>query len=383
MDNTFSPQETTRKRRRWGCTCGCLIFFLGLTLGGLALIFYAFRPYPIAPKEQWMTAANDGFGILRLNSDDPGVQEFVSYYVRQIEARQKAKLSEADGKAMSAGMSVIRQFIEGFLHRDVFVYFTYDPANEGENVLAVVQFRHLASWLLLKMLMGTSDLQPIQRMDGAELFARPKDTVSSQPLFGFSRRYLALSSDSEALRTAMKPPKNIEKEGGSAQQLTEYLADLNVETPEAGEDFSAVFMNTEGRLRAGLQRLEREAGSSGLAERMLNVLTDHKLSLNNIGALRISGDIASADKVKFSFSLYCRQPEMAKKFVDVLRAVTVPQILRQSENSPITRKADAKQQGSQAILAIEISGIKAWTKQNLFDDRTPNKPATAPAREAK
>ena len=44
MDDTFTTHEATKRKRRWGCTCGCLIFLLVLFFGAVGMMYYALRP---------------------------------------------------------------------------------------------------------------------------------------------------------------------------------------------------------------------------------------------------------------------------------------------------------------------------------------------------
>ena len=371
MENTFSAQETTRKRRRWGCTCGCLVFFIALILGGFGLLFYIFRANPELPKEQWMTSATDGFGIVRISSDDQGMTDLVAYLMRLFEARQKPNVSEQDRKAVTAAMTLFRQFTDNFVQRDLYVYFAFNPGTQREDVLVVGQFRYLASWLLLKMILTKTGIVPVQADKEVQLFPRPGAEHGPDPAFGVTRKFFVAGNDPDAIRAAVVPSVSPEKQGKAPDRLTDYLSDLSMETPEAGEDVAAVFLNTEGRPDAWLPWLDTQTGMSGTLERVRQILAERKLTTADIVAAKVSGDVVSADKIKLTFSFYCRKPDTAKKLLDVLKVAVLPQITKTAENAKITRRADAKLENNTAVLLVEISGIKAWAQQTFGVTPTP------------
>lgn len=368
MDSTFPAHETTRKRRRWGCTCGCLVFLVGILAAIIAASYYALRPTPSQSRERWMSVSNDGFGILRLDPEDPGVGGIMRFFTQQLEKQGGAKLPEEQRKALSAGLSLLRQFSSYFVQSDVYLYFSYVPtAQAGENWVGVVQLRRLLTYLAAKSLLDQERRPKAEYWGGAQLFRLQGEGETTRALIALSREALVMSNDAQSLREALEQPQ---KPSPTAEQrmqrerLNEYIETFNLEKPETGEDLSAVLLNDRNQLEGYLDWVERSLGMQGLRERLERLFASQKAKLSDIQALRIGVDVASADKAKFQFGFACRQPEIARKLVPVMREV-VTQALSATKNSMIKRDANVRLEGSLVILTVEMSGLKVLLEQAL------------------
>src|SRR4051812_41675123 len=88
--------ETTRTRRRWGCTCGCLVIFIFLFLGFCGLMYHLFRPAPF--QTNWLSPNVDGFGILSVNQNDDGMGELLALIIKRVQARAQQQTPEKERK---------------------------------------------------------------------------------------------------------------------------------------------------------------------------------------------------------------------------------------------------------------------------------------------
>lgn len=359
MKDTFSAHETTRKKRRWGCTCGCLVFILVLLLGFIGSIYYVLRSFPAVARDRWMKPSMDGFAVIRLNSDDPGISSMLNVNIQRFEKLEKPRLSEKDQKALSAMLAAMKQFIGGLMRPEIPLYFTYDRNTERENVLGVLQFRNMMSYLMVKTLMNAAVKAPPELRDSTQLYIGKNEKGTSEIVVALSDRTFAYTNDPEMLERVLDEKQNSREGGQASAHLQEYMNYINFEQPPAGEDFAGVWINEPGRLETLLRRMESAAKNPGYTDELLKAMKAQKLSMSDVLAVRVSGDIQSADRAKVELILHCRQ-DATKRLAEVLkRAVAeLPQ-----EAGEVSLKMEVKSQGSMIIVTVEASGLKAWTGQ--------------------
>ena len=111
MSYDFPAHESTRKRRRWGCTCGCVILLVLLAVAATGLFVIGLKSHQPFPRYAMMDQETDGFGVIRLSPDDQGVQEFTQFLVRRLESYQK----QGSGPAQAKALGVLRKVSSNFL----------------------------------------------------------------------------------------------------------------------------------------------------------------------------------------------------------------------------------------------------------------------------
>lgn len=363
MEATFSAQESTRKRRRWGCACGCLIFVLGLLGGGVVLSYYAlFRSNVISPKDHLMTAETDGFGVIHLNMDDQGLAEVLTANSRRIDKDDSGQLTAKEKKNITDSIKVVRKILPLLIRTDIPVYFSHDPLGQRERYIAMINLPRVGSSMLARLMLHEN--KPLlEKVDSTEIYSLAGEKDSSGTLAGISRGRIFLTNDYDMLRKAIAAEAEPKKSGSPADALQQYTDEVTFDNPSPGEDLSLVFVNTNERFQQMLAKVEERFGASGLVNSFQRALAAQKLAFRDILALKIACDLSSSDKGRVEITLFCRQPEIGKKIGDIAKA-HIAQHLRKGDDS-LLKKTDVKVQGSSVIITADFAGLKLFTTNVL------------------
>ena len=355
MNRPDTVQESTRKRRRWGCTCGCLFVFVCVAIVLTGLAIYAFREQQPSPKERWLTPSLVGFAVLRVNPDDSGITDMIRHQFKLIEEKEGPGMTERDRKNLHALAGAVQQFVTTFVHRDVFLFVYAEDRVQQPQWLCVMQFRRLASYLLVRAMIDSTGQPPSEKTGNATLYVSGSKEGGGASALGISRKTMMFASSAELLKKAMAPTAGKGTIALPPDNVMQYIDELQVEQPPEGEDIAGV----------ALTKLMAEATKTEDIEQQLSeALKQARMSLSDVLAMSVTGDIASADKAKVSFGFHCRQPELARKLTEILKRQVVPQIdASRSSGSTVSAKADAHQTNSRAVLSVEFGGLKSIGKQ--------------------
>lgn len=355
--DTFSAHEATRKRRRWGCTCGCLVFLV-LIIFGVGYGFYrGLKTVPETSVDHWMEPSTNGILLVRANTGDEGVGAVVKANLKRLEEEQKKDLPENEQKALAASFTVVRHFLSGlFIHKDVPTYMAFDAAARNENYLTVIQLKNLMSWLLLKLVFGASETAPAEMRDGAEIRKIEKEGSTSPTIVALTRRYILVGNDRARVDRALAASRSKQPPAQANPRFQQQVDDLDFDTPAEGEDITGLLTNDSGRLAVLLDRLGEKYGLAGLRQNVEQLLAAQKISLADINGVRQNVDILSENTARISLTFLCRTQDVAKKVNDVLLALLAK--LRESDKSKAIQRGDIKTQGSAATLTIELTGLK-------------------------
>lgn len=366
------PHEATRKRRRWGCACGCLFILAGLIFAAAALLYFLLRPFPPESRQHWMNSSVDGFGVVRLNTDNEGATALLNMAFRRLEETQKQTLGTSSSAVMAAGTGVLRHFAGNFVYPEILIYFQHDAASGSDKYYAVVQMRNYLASLISDMLLRSGGRAPTEKAGPFQIFANAVPAARKGGGVAQSRQALIVSNDMTVLHQVIDRQVK-QQQGEIPEALDLYLGDLDAGMAQRTEDVTLVMLNNENRFQSYLRRLERAAGQEGLADQVNSMLAAQKLNLSSIAALRAGVGLTSADKAKVDATLYCRQPVAARVVADILKNVAA-QTARALEQQKITARPDTRTRGSDATLTIEFTGLKPWF-QSLISAPSPALPA--------
>jgi hypothetical protein len=368
MDNTFAVHESTRKRRRWGCTCGCLIFVVGLLFGGIGLGIYLFRGVRPVPMDRYLEPGTTGFVVLRVSTEDAGIADMLRYGATLAKQQQGTKPASAAEPAIPARLAEAVGLARTFgvlIHPDVYFYLARDPAAARENFIGVVQLRYVGSWFLARIFLNTLSGRTPQRDGSMELFTTPAEGDSKPGgYFALTQQAVVFGNREDAVVRAAKTEKPAASNERGTEAFQRYLDDLNLRAPEEGEDVAALVVADSDRF-ASLVKSAGQFLGSGAAEQLERALKAKSMTLADIQALRLSANVESADRVKVTVAGYCNTGAEADKLSQALKAVLVrPQGAEETQG--VAQKTEVRQQGSSALATVDLTGLKGWIKTVLL-----------------
>ena len=138
--------------------------------------------------------------------------------------------------------------------------------------------------------------------------------------------------------------------------MQEFVSDQGTGASTAGEDLAALFLNEQNYLEHLLKELERIGQAPGLAEQFDKQLTAQKVKMSDLLALKVSGNVESADKIAVVLTVLAHHPDAARRMTGIFRDLAA-QITAHSSQNHIT-KADVKQQGSNVTINVELTGLR-------------------------
>lgn len=372
MDKTFAVHESTRKRRRWGCACGCLVFVVGMLFGTVGLSVYMFQRNRPAPMDRWMTPSTSAFVDVRLNTADPGMGELFGHTLTTLaeaaaSTGQPAPSPEA-AKARAARVAQFAKALAWLLQPDVFVYMQRNAQGDGEDVLAVAQLRYVASWVMARVMLNAMTGGVAERDGATEVFQLRGDDRQAVAHFALTRQALMLSNSGVLVREAGRVRRDPSADARGSEALQRYMDELSLLQPPDGEDVAALLANEFNRLGDFLDWLEDQVGAPGLKGRIVDSLGKTGIAPGDVQAVKVSTNVLTADRARIAVSFYCLQSDTARRLTEVLRAVVTQITLAdtaEGEHNALSVKSDVKQQGSAAVLTLEMSGIRGWLRAML------------------
>ncbi|PKO19760.1 hypothetical protein CVU37_01835 [candidate division BRC1 bacterium HGW-BRC1-1] len=382
MDNTFAVHENTRKRRRWGCTCGCLVFLIGIIFGSVGLSVYIFQRHRPAAMDRWLTPTVSGFMDLRLNPADAGMNALFTHSIQALARR--AESASTTGTVQTQPAANIAQFsrILGWLiHPDVFVFFQRGADGDREETLTVAQLRFVASWVLARVMLNAVQTSTSEREGDAEIFTiGPGEGPSaSQVRIGLTKKAIFISNNISLVREAVNAKADPYADARGSEAFQRYTQEMNLQEPPDGEDASILLANEFNRLTDFFAWLEKNTHQPGLKDQIIGLLSKQGISPQDIQAVKISANMLTGDHAKASLSFYCLQSEKARKLTDVLRAVVtqVNASMAMEGDDGIKLKSDVKQEASAAVLMLDLTGLSGLLSDVLGPDgATPPEPVS-------
>jgi hypothetical protein len=321
----------------------------------------------------------DGFGVLRLNHADPGINDLSTFVFKRLSAAQESNLNPKDKKVVGNFLNVARRFLSSFVQSESMIYLTFDPTASDESVVMVVPLKNQLSWLLTNLFMENNLPEPVEVSGKTRVYevSKASESETSGTLLGITEGDLLLSDDPVILHRSLKYLSDPSRTAPAGDSLQQYIDELGLDQPPAGEDLALAVVNKAGRIENLVHIFESKVGISGLAEHLTAALTAQGISYKDITGMKLTGDVVTADRIQLEVVLYCRTADAAGKLANVLKQA-LPQITGKREGSPFVIKADSRVRGNSGVLNLDISGFKQWIT-NLISVGAAPQPAAAEA----
>jgi hypothetical protein len=174
-----------------------------------------------------------------------------------------------------------------------------------------------------------------------------------------SQTEFVYSDDLEMLNRSLDYRADKTRAVEAPENLQQYIDELSLDHPPAGEDLAIAMVNAPGRIENLITNLEKFFGVSGLLKGLETAMSAQKISFNDVLGLKISCDLVSVDRVKIETTFYFRQGEQATKFAAAAKQV-LPAIAGKHEGTPFQFKQDVRTRGTPVVVYLDISGFKAW-----------------------
>lgn len=361
--DAFPAHESTRKRRRWGCTCGCLMLLVILLVGGSLFSYLALRPYPELRRYALIDQEVNGYGVVRYNPDDNGTKELTAMLFKQFQESERPHLDENEAKLLNTFIKNSQYFVNNFIHRETTVLFNYDEEVAEENVVVAVPLKNrLAGVLPTSLLEKNLKLPPSTKVDGANVFELSgADGNTSGSLLALSGKNVMYSDSFSFLEKTLGYAGEANRAAEASPQLQTYIDELGLDQPVQGEDFALAFVNAPSRILNMILSFEEWVGATGIANNVSATLAANQLTFDNIAGVKITGDLVSSDRMKAELTFYTHQSEVASRLAAAFKQ-TLPGIVEATKNTALTVKADSRTRGNSVLISIDISGIRTWVE---------------------
>lgn len=381
MSYDFPAHESTRKRRRWGCTCGCVILLIAMAIGGSLLFYLGLKPHQEFPRFTLMDGNVDGFGVVRLKEEDQGVSEFTNYLFRRLEKSKKDTTDANEAKAINVLLKLSKNFLTQFVQAETMVYTNYNPELADENVLVSVPLKNRLSWLVMRQfIQGNVAEKPVLRRGPAEVFPlpAPEGSSSTGTLLSLDPDNLVFSDNESLLLKSLTYASDASHGGSPSIELQRLIDELDLDDPPAGQDLAVTLLNEESRLTNLITVFEEFVGIDGISEQIAGALNAQQLTFDDIGGIRLTADLASTDLLKSELTMYCASQDAVARLTKVFQNA-LPNVTGKRDGSPFELKGTVVGRGGTVVLSMELSGLKLWIDQTFPVSEAPPAEATPAA----
>lgn len=385
MSYDFPAHESTRKRRRWGCTCGCVVILIILALGSIGVSYFGLKSNPPFTRYAMMDNSVDGFGVLRLNAEDQGVSEFTNFVAKRLEKSQKQASDPSRAKAIGLLTKIFKNVLTKLFQAETMIYTNYHPETADENVLAAIPLNNLFSRGIIETYIQSNVAPKPDTTHGPAAvysMAAPANSSSTGTLISIDNNKLVVSDNQALLFKSLDYAADANHNVQPAPDLDRLINELNLDEPTPGEDLSVALVNEESRITNMISVFEQWIGLSGLSDRVGAALASQKLTFADITGMKLTADLASADLLKGELTLYCPQRETATRLAKVLQDA-LPSVTGKNERTPFELKGTASAREALVVVSLELSGLKAWIEKLIPVEEpsapTSEEPAAAPA----
>jgi len=380
MSYDFPAHESTRKRRRWGCTCGCVMILIVAIIAGIVFFYLGLKSNKEFPRYAMMDAETDGFGVLRLSAEDEGVAEFTSFLFNRLKKAHAQEDSAGQGQAIGVLLKVSKNFLTQFLQPETMLYAQYNPATADESIVMSVPLKNRMSWLILRQYIeGNISEKPVTSHGTAQIYQLSTDiTNGTGTLLSLDPNDIVISDNQAMLIKSLNYVNNSKHAATPSPRLQQFIDELALDEPPPGEDLAAAMVNEESRITNLIFVFEEFIGISGLSEQIAGALAAQRLTFADISGIKMTADLASADQLKGEFTLYCPNSDTAARLAKVLESA-LPKITGKRDGSPFELKGTSAGRGVTVVVSLEINGLQAWIEQLIPVAEEPAAVAPEPA----
>jgi hypothetical protein len=384
-DPSLPPvHESVRRKRRWGCACGCAVFLLLALFGVMGVTYWILRPQPVVPKDLVLPPKAIGFGVIRLGGDDAGIKDLTRYCLGLVEKSQ----SVTDGnqaRAASLAMKTLQTFVGQLVQGDAALALV--PAKEGsgsadESRLEVLfgfsTKNHLGTLIGQVLLRGGNGDQSVPRPYNGGVIVSGATGTKTAPV-GWIRNLMLFGTEVSLLEGA------VDRVVGNQSvpvdlDLQDILDQIQFSSPPAGQDLAFGMVLKPGMLQSLTRQLAKSGRSPKLDEELTSILTAAGLEWSDALGLALTGDVVNADSTRVEIRIVTARPEVAKK---VLAALT--KAFEGAQDTAVTPgqisfRRDMKTIGSVVSVTVTMSNIKSWIEANTALGRGATRASGTPAR---
>ena len=367
MSYDFPSHESTRKRRRWGCTCGCVILLLVLAVFSSVFFYLSMKSHDPVQRYAMMDENIDGFGVLRLHPEDQGLSELTTFLFRRVEKHQANTNDPMQAKIIGLVRKVSSNFLSKMIQPEIMIYSDYNPTTADENYMVDVPLRSNFAWMALRKFIVSNMPKGPETTEGVRDFftlPMPIESNSTSTLMVLDPKTVAFSDNEAMLRRSFDYAAQAGRAGTPSAALQNFIDQLDLDDPITGEDLAIAFVNEESRITNLINVFEDFLGITGLSDQIAAALNAQQLTFNDISGLKLTADLTSADLLKSDLTLYCASQATAQRLAKVFQAA-LPELTEPAADSPLVFKGTVAARDVTVVVNLELSGIKAWIEKLL------------------
>lgn len=369
MSYDFPAHESTRKRRRWGCTCGCVMILIILIIAGAVFSYFGLKPHEEVPRYTMMDAEMDGFGVLRINPDDAGASEFMKFFVSQYEKSMNPQTAaDADsGKAKVVGVLVkySKNILSQLVQPEILLYSRYSPTTADESILIAAPLKNrVAGGVIRQFVRENIAAEPVNQVGLAEIYPLYTSETGTSTVLALDTNEMVISDNQQLLTKALGYAREVGRSATPSEDLQWFIDQLALDEPPVGEDLAVAMVNEESRITNMIFVFEDFVGVSGLSERVAAALAAQKLTFSDISGMKLTADLVSADVVKGQLTMYSPNTETATRLATVFTEA-LPRVTTDDPEATFNLKGTATARGVTVVIDLELSGLRSWI-QKLF-----------------
>lgn len=377
MSYEFPAHESTRKRRRWGCTCGCVMLLIVLIIGGGLVSWMGLKPNETFSRYALMDGEVDGFGVLRVNSDDDGTSAFMHHVFARLIAASKADPdNSAKAKAVSVVTKYSKNLLSQFFQDESMIYATYNPVTADENIVFSAPLENfLSGYTLKRFLEGNLGLETTDKENGADLYPLGSGDAQSGTVLALNSDELMISDSRPLLDKSLKYAKDSNRSAFPSEQLQNFIDELSLDEPPEGQDLAFALVNEESRITNLIYSFEEIIGITGISERVAASLSTQDLTVGDITGMKITADLASADQLNVELTMYCPNSDTATRLTKVF-TTALPYITGENSIRGFKLNGEAAPRGVTAVVSLEMTGLKDWINGLIPVSESPDEAAS-------
>jgi hypothetical protein len=364
MSYDFPAHESTRKRRRWGCTCGCVMLLILLIIIGGGIAYMGFKPHEEFPRYALMDGEVDGFGVFRMNPDDQGEQELSAFVLKRLQTASKANPGNAaQAKALSTLSKFSKNLLAQIFQTESMIYATYNPVTADENIIISAPLQNRFSWgVLREFLQNKLGLHPVGSDGIAQLYPLGRKDAKTTRMLSLDPDEVMISDSEPLLRKGLGYARDPNRNAIPSEKLQYFIDELALDQPPEGEDLAFALVNEESRITNLIFAFEELVGITGVSDRVAGALSAQKLTFADISGMKITGDLASADQLNVQLTMYCPNSDTATRLSKVFESA-LPQITGNHSTHGFKLEGKAVGRGVTVVVSIELTGLKAWIER--------------------
>ncbi len=343
-------------------------------IAGAVFSYFGLKPHPEVARYSMIDPEMDGFGILRINPDDKGSEEFIKFFAQRIEkssgseSEPVATSSEADsGRAKVVGVLVkySKNLLSQIIQPEVLMYTKYNPETADESVLISAPLKNRMAWMLVRQFIKENIAkEPVSTSGVAEIYPLHVSETGTSTVLSLDPTEIIISDSQKLMTKGVAYAKEVGRSETPSDDLQWFVDQLALDEPPEGEELAVALVNEESRITNMIFVFEDFVGISGISDRVAASLAAKQLTFSDISGMKLTADLVSADVVNGQLTLYCPSADAAVKLAAMFTEV-LPRLSSDDAATMFKLKGTAAARGMTVIIDLELAGLKAWI-ESLF-----------------